>query len=400
MTTEEILLLDGPELRQFTEANLTRDPHAVALDKRIPHAALVATQVKYLQRARRKLPSYYEARAVIPPLAFEQASSEAAATRKEWQGESCIDLTCGLGADALCLSRRFRRVVAVERDEALALAARINFRRLGADNIDVVCATAETFLREFAAAGGRADLIYADPDRRSAAGRKLVRMEDCSPDILSLLPLLEQHADRIAVKLSPLFDVAECFRLFGERCAVEVFSLGGECKEVTVETGSAVTEGSIRATVGDRSCRRYPYPLEEILPNPAAAEFAPPYRYLIIPDAALRKARLTARYAAEELPQAFAVPGDGYLFTDTLPAGAIPGKVFEAVRTEHFAPPQLKRELRRRNIRAATLHTHGFPVPAPELARRLGIREGGDIRFAFFSIGRTLWVVELKDVLL
>ena len=220
MTTEDILLLDTPLLRQLTEENIGRDPNAVALDKRIAHAGLVATQVKYLQRARRKLPSYYEARAILPPLAFEQSSSEAAATRKSWRGDVCIDLTCGLGVDSFHLSRRFARVIAVERDAALARAAEINFRRLGADNITVVCTAAEEFLNKFAAADGRADLIYADPDRRSAAGRKLVLPEDCSPDILQLLPLLKQLSKRTAVKLSPLFDVAECFRLFGTGCSV------------------------------------------------------------------------------------------------------------------------------------------------------------------------------------
>lgn len=33
MTTEDILLLDTPLLRQLTEENIGRDPNAVALDK-------------------------------------------------------------------------------------------------------------------------------------------------------------------------------------------------------------------------------------------------------------------------------------------------------------------------------------------------------------------------------
>ena len=299
--------------------------------------------------------------------------------------------------DSFHLSRRFARVIAVERDAALARAAEINFRRLGADNITVVCTAAEEFLNKFAAADGRADLIYADPDRRSAAGRKLVLPEDCSPDILQLLPLLKQLSKRTAVKLSPLFDVAECFRLFGTGCSVEVFSLGGECKEVTVEMSDTDTEGSLGAAIAGRGRWSYPYPVSA----PATtAGFAPPYRYTVIPDAALRKARLTARYAAEEMPQAFAVPGDSYLFTNTLPAGAIPGKVFEVERMERFDPSCLKRELRRRGIRSADLYTHGFPLAAPELARRLGIREGGSVRLAFTAVGPTLWVIELKEVIL
>lgn len=87
------------------------------------------------------------------------------------------------------------------------------------------------------------------------------------------------------------------------------------------------TEGSLGAAIAGRGRWSYPYPVSA----PATtAGFAPPYRYTVIPDAALRKARLTARYAAEEMPQAFAVPGDSYLFTNTLPAGAIPGKVLRS----------------------------------------------------------------------
>ena len=60
MTPEQYRLLLTPEVRRTVEEQIGRDPAAIALDKRIPHAALVATQVKYLARARTKLPSYYD----------------------------------------------------------------------------------------------------------------------------------------------------------------------------------------------------------------------------------------------------------------------------------------------------------------------------------------------------
>ena len=131
MTPEQYRLLLTPEVRRTVEEQIGRDPAAIALDKRIPHAALVATQVKYLARARTKLPSYYEARCILPPLAFEQASSEACAARKSCSGERVLDLTCGLGGDALYLSKRFREVITLERDATLAAVAGENLRRLG-----------------------------------------------------------------------------------------------------------------------------------------------------------------------------------------------------------------------------------------------------------------------------
>ena len=129
-------------MRHTVEEQIGRDPAAIALDKRIPHAALVATQVKYLARARTKLPSYYEARCILPPLAFEQASSEACAARKSCSGNTVLDLTCGLGVDALYLSKRFREVITLERDATLAAVAEENFRRLGATNIRVINSSA------------------------------------------------------------------------------------------------------------------------------------------------------------------------------------------------------------------------------------------------------------------
>ena len=56
MTREELSTLLQPEVRQAIEENIDRDPLQVALDRGIVHAREVASQVKYLQRARTKLP--------------------------------------------------------------------------------------------------------------------------------------------------------------------------------------------------------------------------------------------------------------------------------------------------------------------------------------------------------
>ena len=196
MTEQELDILAQDSSRELIERHIDEDPARAAL-RLGPHAALLSTQIKYLQRAKTKLPSYHRARCIIPPLAFEQASSEAAAEAKTYEGGLCIDLTCGLGVDSLMLSRRFRRVVSLERDPVLALVARYNFERLEARNIEEICTSAETFVADFA---GTADLIDADPARRDGANRRLVRLEECSPDVRSLMPRLRQIARRIVVR--------------------------------------------------------------------------------------------------------------------------------------------------------------------------------------------------------
>lgn len=101
MTPEEYDLLLTDEVQRAIAVSRGRDPLDVALDRTVPHARLVATQVKYLARAASKLPSYAAAQCILPPLAFEQASSEACAAHKRIDGDTALDLTCGLGVDAL-----------------------------------------------------------------------------------------------------------------------------------------------------------------------------------------------------------------------------------------------------------------------------------------------------------
>ncbi len=382
MTSEEYELLLTDSVRQAVAAARGRDPLEVALDARVPHARIVATQVKYLARAEAKLPSYAAAQCILPPLAFEQASSERCAARKSLGGDAVLDLTCGLGVDALALSRRFRRVVTLERSEVLAQVARENFRRLGASNIEVLTTSAEEYL---ACTEEHFDWVYADPDRRSAAGRKLVRLEDCSPAIPVLLPAIRRVAGRLCLKNSPLFDVDEALRRF-PGCRVEVVSLDGECKEVVVYddgTGPALTA----VALGDGE-RIFTAPPGAAVPLPGAFEPAR-YRWLTVPDVALQKARLARLQLAG---QADTWSDNGFGFSAERPGDAI-GKVFAIERIDPYDPRRLKRELQGCG---ATLLKRDFPLPAEEVMRRAGLRGGGDVRLALTKIDGRLWTIRLK----
>ncbi len=380
MTREEFDTLCRDEVRRAVEESLGRDPLAVALDGRIPHAALVATQVKYLERARTKLPSYRAARCILPPRAFEQASSEACAAHKAIEGDAALDLTCGLGVDALALGRRFRRVVALERDPVLAAVAAHNLRLLGAANVEVVCAAAEEYLT---AATERFDWVYADPDRRSRTGRKLVRLEDCSPDILRLLPAIRRCGARLCLKNSPLFDAAEALRLF-PAARIEAVSLHGECKELLVYddgTGPLLT-----ATALGAGSVTFP---PEAAPAPPPPTFDPTaYRYLFVPDVALQKMRLVRR-ALEG--QADAWSQNGFAFSRR-PVEGIAGRTLAIAAIEPFDAKALRRRLRGRGIE---LLKRDFPLTLAEIHARTATHAGDELRLAFTRIGGRAWTIEL-----
>lgn len=381
LTFEELALLLTEPVQRAIAAARGRDPLEVALDRRIPHARLVATQVKYLARAERKLPTYAAAQCVLPPLAFEQASNEACAAHKAIAGDAVLDLTCGLGVDTLFLSRRFRRVVTLERDPVLADVARENFRRLGVGNVEVVTAAAEEYLD---GEGLRFDWVYADPDRRAADGRKLLRIEECSPDVLALRPRIRAAAARLCLKNSPLFDVDEALRLFSD-ARVEVVSLGDECKEVIVcDDGSGPLVTATALGRGSFAAR------PDAEPPAAPARFdAERYRWLVVPDIALQKARLARLHLAG---RADMWSENGFAFAAEEPHGVI-GRVLAIERIEPYDPRRLKRELKGRG---AEVLKRDFPLPTEELMRRLGLHAGGDLRLAFTKSGGDFWTIRLK----
>ena len=384
MTISDIDLLCRDELREAIEANLSRRPTDIALDKRVPHASLVATQVKYLQRAADKLPAMYAARCIIPPRAFEQSSSEVCAAHNPISGHSVADLTCGLGVDAAALSRRFERVVAVERDEVLAAVARENFSRLGIGNVEVVCASAEEWV---GSCSERFDWIYVDPDRRDADGRKMVCMEHCSPDVLSLRERLALLAPRMAVKCSPLFDCDEAFRLFSP-CRVEVVSLGGECKEVDIYTGEE-PDMLHAVALGQGECS---FPSDAPHAEPCGEPFRADagWRYLITPDVSLLKARRAVDSLGAEASMWSA---GGYAFCRELPQRTLLGRVDEIAEIEEYRPKALRRryagvgvEVLKRDCR----------LSADAIRRAAALRPGADVRIAFTDIGGKTWAIRLK----
>ena len=385
MTQQELDILCDPAISALIEENINLSATDVALRLQSPHRALIATQIKYLNRARTKLPDYYNARCILPSLAFEQSSSERVAATKSHTGNVAIDLTCGLGVDSYYLSKRFKRVISIERNPILAQLANENFKRLGADNIEVVCADSAEFIAQF---NEKVDLIYADPDRRSADGHKLVLLEECSPNILAIKKDLERLTDRIVLKLSPMFDTAEAIRLFSP-CRIEAISDGGECKELVVEFGDSICCDEFYATIAGIDCKR-------ISPKGIVhhGEFHPePYKYLVLSDVALRKIGLACDYLTDKVD--FIASPTGYAFS----ANAFEDtfcRCFEIETIEPYSPKELRRELKAAKTKSIDILKRDFRLSSSEIARALGVNEGGKKRLAFTEIDGKMWQIRIK----
>ena len=381
-TNEEFSILCSADVTAAIRENIDRKPTDIALDRRIPHASVVATQVKNLQKCRTKLPSYFAVQAIVPTLAYEQSSSEECALRKQLSGESVLDLTCGLGVDAYALSKRFKRVVTIERNEMVAEVARENFRRLGTENIEVVCSSAEEYL---ANCTDHFDWCFSDPDRRGEKGEKLVRLEDCSPDVVALMPTLQRVADRICIKCSPLFDVDEAFRLFGD-CSVETVSLSGEAKEVNIYidgsaprlTAVAIGIGEFSASVEERNAARW-----SAEPSDLAQ-----YRYITLPDVALQHTRMVA-VAFEGKCNVWS--NNGVALSVEKPTSVL-GRTFE-VEAIYNIDNAFKRLMKGRK---AEIYRRDFPMANTEICKRYRCSEGGSEKWCFTRIGENFIVIKFN----
>ncbi len=270
--------------RKFVLEHSADDPARLILNRnKWPDVDVnaAATAIECRRKIRTKLPEWYAEAGIVYPdrICAEQSSSSATAEYKarvaagiisrsspgrssvdgkvnELEGAAAslsmggrvADLTGGLGVDSLAFSRVASRVLYNEMNSERAEAARHNFTLLGAGNIEIIshCVQPEDSLSESGVADScsfwaalrefRPDLVYMDPARRSATGGKVFLLEDCSPDVLTLLPGIFSIVPDLLLKLSPMADISMLVRRLAECGAgvreVHVVASAGECKEL------------------------------------------------------------------------------------------------------------------------------------------------------------------------
>lgn len=208
----------------------------------------------------------------------EAISTESDESHSDVMRGRIADLTGGLGVDSLAFSHVAKNVLYNEMNPERAAAAKHNFALLGAANIDVVshCVQprklseinggTDTEGQASATCSGmpsgistseesvagvsatlhddfwdtlttfRPDLIYMDPARRSTTGNKVFLLEDCSPDVLTLLSDLFSISGNLLLKLSPMADISMLITRLREHQGyvheIHVVAAVGECKEL------------------------------------------------------------------------------------------------------------------------------------------------------------------------
>ena len=326
-------------------------------------------QVEGRERTADKLPSFAAIEDWWYPvrLSCEQCSSELTARYKAeiirpsfegGNGVRLLDLTAGYGVDTYFLSKQFEHTDYIEQNAELCRIAEHNFS-LQKSAISIHNCSAEEFLQT----AGQYDLIFVDPARRDSHGGKVFHLENCTPNVIELLPELLKHSQRLLFKLSPMLDISQAIKeLSAVNWDIYVVAIKNEVKEVLLLSGG---NGTITAI--DLSCPEQAFTFtREEEKNAAVSYQLSSINYLYEPNAAILKAgayKLVAqRFKLHKLdPNTHLYASDQYV-------AHFPGRVWKT------SPLPSQKE---RVIQQANVLVRNYPLTAEQLKKKMRLKDGG-----------------------
>lgn len=367
---------------QFIKEHADDDPARLLLsasrypDMNIP---FLAEQIAARRQIREKLPSWYGNDALIFPakIAAEQCSSEQTALYKQKlvEPEWCMyDLTGGLGIDSYSFSRKVSRLFYIERFPLYCEAAQHNFSVLGAGNITVIQEDANRYLHRIP----EADAFYLDPARRGESNKRVFALQDCEPDLPSLLPLLLQKAPKVIAKLSPMADIRMTLELLPGTTSVHILSVKNDCKEVLVVVERQPERKRIPVhcinfgSDGAESSFVFEWESEASTPVGWAEHME---LFLYEPNASVLKAgafkQIGAQMGVKKLHP------NSHLYTLDERVEDFPGRIFQVEEIIPFTGKVCKGIAK--TIPRANITVRNFPLTVDELRKRTKITDGGSV---------------------
>lgn len=344
-----------------------------------PDATFLLRQVEGWQRLSVKVPSWAAVEELHYPhrLALEQCSGEAAASYKAalvkrlfpGGAEAMADLTGGLGVDFSFVAPHFKHAAYVERQEELCALAVHNFPLLGVHHAAVHNMDGIEYLRQMPPV----DLLFLDPARRDAAGRKTVLLEDCEPNVVEILPLLLEKSKVCILKLSTMLDLHQALASLQCVAEVHIFAERGECKDLLLMLQKGCNNSQTPPVIycADDALR-FAFTADEEA-NAAPSYTATLGEYLYEPSAAILKAGAFKRLA--ECFDLKKLHPNSHLYTSDALHTDFPGRVFAVERTCGFGKRELKAFCA--DTAQANLTVRNFPATVADLRKRLKLREGG-----------------------
>jgi 16S rRNA G966 N2-methylase RsmD len=357
----------------FIQSNLDKPLSEVALllskhpelDKHF-----ILNQINGLQKAKLKLPSFYQNKAIVYPvgLSMEQCSSEQTALYKSQlvSGKTVVDLTGGFGVDAYFFSKQFDKVSYVEQNQELFEVVQHNFKVLNAP-IHCYQTSCEDFLDKNTQLF---DLAYIDPSRRDES-KRVFKLAECAPNVIELLPQLLKTAKQIIIKTSPLLDIKQTLNDLQLVSKVWVIAVNNDCKEVLyLVENSKNGNPEIVAVNLSKNTSTFSFNYEN--ETNTAVDFSAPLSYLYEPNASVLKAGGFKSISAQF--KLFKLATNTHLYTSNNLIHDFPGRAFKITQALEYNEKIVKAL----GLKKANISTRNFPDGIEQIKKRLKIIDGGN----------------------
>lgn len=386
-----------PDFCHFVESNLMEDSNKLALKVKSKEAfdiRFALEQIYCLQKARTKLPTWYERRCLFTRRSLEQATAEEVALFKAqlFTGSLLYDLSGGIGADDWAFAQSFQQVISLDQDERLHELAAYNSKRLNLSNVERLLLPAEEYISQVKPDS----VVYLDPDRREGTQRKLL-LEDCSPKVLDLLPKLQSRGCKVLLKLSPLFEPTEIERAIRGVSRIFAIALHNELKELLVEVLPDFTGKAERVAVNITSKAVHQFAGvsgEKIAESPGG------HNWFFEPNVALIKLKLWKAYAIEQ--GLVAIHSETPYLTGNEKLPGFQGRQFLMVGQIHGSLKQMQQYLKQKGLIQANIAERNAGLSTDKIRKQLKLKDGGN-DYLFFvkdSQGKLLGIHAKKEELL
>jgi len=358
----------------FIKANNKKSVAEIALllsKKPELDSSFILAQINGIQKAKNKLPVFYNTPNIIYPskLSMEQCSSEKTGLFKSQliEGGHLIDLTGGFGIDSYYFAKKFKKITYVEQNQELFEVVQPNFDLLEVSNIELVNAAAEEFLKTI---NKKVDVVYIDPSRRNE-NQRVFKLNECTPNIIELIPAILKIADKILVKTAPLLDIKQSLKDLKHVSKVWVVSVDNDCKEILYLLEKRNIEEPIINTINlAKTVQEFQFNFQE--ENDANSCYSEPLNYLYEPNASILKAgafdSVCEEYDLEKLAP------NSHLYTSKELIENFPGRIF---KIENLLPYQSK-YFTKLGIPKANVSCRNFKDNPEQVKKKLKLKDGGD----------------------
>lgn len=367
------------DLRNFIENHIHESIDSIFLkyhNKPLPFSLEFAVaQIKGRQKGKLKLSNFISNPNFLFPdlIAVEQASDQLIAEFHASlipSGCSVLDLTAGLGIDALTLSITNHPTSAIEINPLKAEILQHNSSLFPDSNLNVICGDAIEWLKTH---NNQFDAIFVDPARRGEQNKRIYSLRDSQPNIIENYDLIMNHTNRLIIKGSPLLDFSAILNDLPATMLYAI-SVNGECKEVLID----IVQGDKFKGItfidinnkGDLSSLHFcAEECDDIIPVYATIESIKPGSYLYEPSPNLMK--FTAYGAlCSRFPNLHKLDTSTSLYVSEQYHQDFPGRV-SVIRGKLD-----KKDVNKIRGGKYNVVTRNYPISTVELRKKLSVKEG------------------------